>query len=144
MDGLGYGGAPTGFGLLMELLIRIVHRSETPLAPKIGESLAGDVIVACPDGWAWTKTELTNPDWRIIRVPLTQTECDALTSMERIPDNAPRGTIGQRRKINFDLFKLQVLAKAFMADDKRKTSVFDATTLVTGLRAAVVQKAASF
>jgi hypothetical protein len=28
---------------------------------------AGDVIAVCPDGWAWSVQELTNPKWRIVR-----------------------------------------------------------------------------
>lgn len=29
----------------------------------------GDVVVVCEDGWAWSKEERSNPDWRIIKMP---------------------------------------------------------------------------
>lgn len=29
---------------------------------------AGDVIAVCPDGWNWTARELTNDDWRILKL----------------------------------------------------------------------------
>lgn len=29
----------------------------------------GDVVVVCEDGWAWSKEERANPDWRILKMP---------------------------------------------------------------------------
>ena len=59
----------------MELMIRIVDRS-----PAIDDSKSGDVICANPDGWAWSKTELLNPEYVIISTNITQSEVEALLS----------------------------------------------------------------
>lgn len=43
----------------------------------------GDVIVVCPDGWAWGAEELSSPDWRIVRVPgLGMIEAEAMLAPE--------------------------------------------------------------
>jgi hypothetical protein len=57
----------------MELVIHMVDWADR---------IAGDVVVAMPDGHSWSKTELSNPDWRIVRVPITQVEATALTSSD--------------------------------------------------------------
>jgi hypothetical protein len=57
----------------MEILVRVVDKG-----PTRQHSQAGDVIAVCPDGWGWTQVELTNDDWRIVRVPILQTTADAL------------------------------------------------------------------
>lgn len=60
----------------MELLVRIVDRSEAE-----SDSKRGDVIAVQPDGWAWTDAERTNPDWLIIKVAnLLATDRDTMVS----------------------------------------------------------------
>lgn len=56
----------------MEALIRVADKG-------VGEdcSKAGDVISICPDGWPWSPAELSNPDWRIVRVNILQAQADA-------------------------------------------------------------------
>jgi hypothetical protein len=48
----------------------------------------GDVIEACPAGWPFSKTELNEPRWRIIRVDLLDSEVTALMKNPRTLDNA--------------------------------------------------------
>jgi len=66
----------------MELLIRIVDKGigEPEKDRGIKFSKAGDVIAACPDGWGWSKLEIENPDWRVVRVNLSQLEAESLLS----------------------------------------------------------------
>ena len=49
----------------MDLLIRIIDKQ--PAASMLSETASqrGDLIAACPDGWAWTAIERDNPDWII-------------------------------------------------------------------------------
>jgi hypothetical protein len=49
---------------MAELLVRIVDRGNTPLHAK-----AGEVVTAQRDGWQWTATERSNPEWVILRLP---------------------------------------------------------------------------
>ena len=53
----------------MELLINLIA----------GRMDAGDVIVACPDGWQWSAKERSNPEWRIVRADILPTLAVALT-----------------------------------------------------------------
>lgn len=64
----------------MEFLIRVNDRSV-----RDHDSKRGDVIAVCPDGWAWSQAELTNPDWVIVSAPLTQIEADALLAVHSDP-----------------------------------------------------------
>jgi len=69
----------------MELLIRVKDTTNPDPVLDLECSKRGDVIAAKPDGWAWGARELDNPDWRIIRVPITPEEARALVEPEAIP-----------------------------------------------------------
>lgn len=79
----------------MEALIRVVDKG-----PNEDHSKAGDVISVCPDGWQWSPAELTNPDWRIIRVPILQTQADAFLARANNP------LVKRRREWAIDFSKL--------------------------------------
>lgn len=79
----------------MEALIRIVDKGTAEDCSK-----AGDVIAICPDGWAWSTAELTNPDWRIVRANVLQSQADALLSQS---NNA---SVRRRREWSIDFSKL--------------------------------------
>lgn len=49
---------------MAEILLRVEDKSQDEMAPK-----AGDVVCVCPDGWPWSKKELSNPAWVIIKLP---------------------------------------------------------------------------
>lgn len=54
----------------MEVLLRVVDKINAgdPAADLLCTK-AGDVIVIKPDGWSWGAAELTNPEWRIVKLP---------------------------------------------------------------------------
>lgn len=62
----------------MELLIRLVDKqpADHALWEKAGQR--GDVVAAMPDGWAWSDTERTNPEWLIVTAEITDIEVVAL------------------------------------------------------------------
>lgn len=64
----------------MEALIRVVDKGEAEDCSK-----AGDVIAICPDNWPWSPAELTNPDWRIVRVNILQAQADAFLAKANSP-----------------------------------------------------------
>lgn len=53
----------------MEILLRRHTRLSGDAKADRERLKAEDVVVIMPDGHPWTQRELTNPDWRIIRVP---------------------------------------------------------------------------
>jgi hypothetical protein len=89
----------------VELLVRVVDKDGSSLLGK-----RGDVIVCCPDGWAWSPAELTNPDWRILSVPnLPQAEADSLTA----PEAGDRAVnVMRKRGMSLDLDGLPAGTKA--------------------------------
>lgn len=82
----------------MEVLVRVVDKGAA-----LDCSKRGDVIAICPDGWAWSPAELTNPDWRIVRVPILQTTADALLTTPQ-PTGGPQ--VQRRREYYVDFSQL--------------------------------------
>lgn len=115
----------------MELIVKIVDRGdELP-----GSSRAGDVIAIMPDGHKWGSAELENPEWRIIRVPLTKVECDALlTSIE--PETLADVPILRKYKIDFTLLP-QKYCDSTTSKSKKDTPVIDATDSLIEFRSAI-------
>lgn len=91
----------------MELLIRVVDKPGAPDNPLV--SAAGDVIAICPDGWAWSEAELTNPEWRIVKCPLLAIERDALLA------SSPAEALVKRRRVKRLGLADHPLLKAFIA-----------------------------
>lgn len=49
----------------------------------------GDVIVAVPDGWAWSDAERAHAGWLILKVPgLSTADASRLETAGRVPPNA--------------------------------------------------------
>lgn len=101
---------------MAELLIRIIDR------PTSDGSKRGDVIAVGADGHGWSLAELTNPLWRIVRVPVTETEVAAFLR-PRLTD----GIVQRYRDLIVDVDSPQVPAALaqFIADNTRQTPVFD-------------------
>lgn len=78
----------------MEVLIRVVDKGVAEDCSK-----AGDVISICPNGWAWSPHELSNPEWRIVRVPILQANADAFLARSAIAGVTRR----REWKIDFSL-----------------------------------------
>lgn len=70
---------------MAEILVRVVDKIQPD--PVKAERLlrAGDVVSVCPDGWAWTPIERTNPDWRIVRVNVLQTTVETILARSLDP-----------------------------------------------------------
>lgn len=79
----------------MEALIRVVDKGVAEDCSK-----AGDVIAICTDGWPWSSAELTNLDWRIVRVNILQAQADAFMSRSNNP------LVKRRREWTIDFSKL--------------------------------------
>ena len=75
----------------MEILIRVVDKGIAEDCSK-----AGDVVSVCPDGWAWSFAELTNPEWRIVRTPILQVSADAFLAKSTLL------TVKRRREWKLD------------------------------------------
>lgn len=101
---------------------------------------AGDVICFVPDSHQFSSIELRHPSWRMMKVPLTQTECEALTAQPARPQNVSKDTTVALRAYRFNVAQLKAFASASVTDDKRREPVFDATALVAQVRAVAEQK----
>lgn len=104
----------------MELLVRLIDRSD-----REDDSKRGDVVVAMPDGWAWSEAERMNSAWIIIKVvSLLGTDLDAMLAASV----DATGRLHRRRGWKLDL-SVAALPQRFNYPRK--------TESVTMLRAAV-------
>lgn len=111
----------------MELLIRIVDSypgltGDDAFDSKV--SRRGDVIVAVPNGWAWGDKELTEPFWRILKLPnVSEAMAQSLVGEEAPLSEAPDPTL-QFRGFTFDVDKATGQLRNYLRDDTRASPSF--------------------
>lgn len=54
---------------MCELLVRVRDKDSRGIDQRVLQHMAGDVVVIMPDGHQWGSAEVSNPDWRIFKVP---------------------------------------------------------------------------
>lgn len=125
---------------MAELLIRVVDKAVDNPNRVNGYTCmkAGDIVSVCPDGWGWTDAEKTNPDWRIVRVPLLVSEVTALLTNG---DGNPTIQLVNKRKSKIDFTSLPANIRNTLTGN-RTVPIIDLTTSVTAIRSAVAVKAA--
>jgi hypothetical protein len=97
-----------------ELLVWVAEYPKTgdPYVDRSRPS-AGCVITIQPDGWKWSKAELTNPDWRVVKLPgipvekLTQLTAPDLGYLD--PEAEKINKVLRRYTKAFDLPELDAL-----------------------------------
>lgn len=114
-------------GVLVILVVRVKDKLPKTTDPKLyfGRPHRGDVIETLPDDHQFSPRELTNPEWRFLRVPLVRAEGDALQSPELNPAHTKLMTWRRLRKLDLDSPSIPVALKAFLDDDTRKAPVMD-------------------
>ena len=108
----------------MELLINWKNPPYTDRRQQTGLFMQGDVIIYKPDGWEWSPKELSIPSWRIIRVDLTESECDALIASEIDPANSKTLLRTRARKLNHEQVTLPSDLADFLDDETRATPIY--------------------
>lgn len=130
---------------MCELLIRI--RDKVNADPYLDAKCTkrGDVIVVLEDGWGWAQGELTNPDWRILRVPaVTVGQAAAFVTPEVDTDPAHPSRVLQRRgfRINLEGIAINGAWTAWIADDTRAAPARTLSATLAQLTALRVKKPA--
>ncbi len=96
---------------MAELLVRVKDKVN-PDSPQLDAKClkAGDVVVACPDGWEWSELEKSNPDWLIVKVPgMSMEEAKTFTAPE-VGDRLVNPMLRQRAfKIDLEQVQNKVL-----------------------------------
>lgn len=105
---------------MAEFLVRVVDKVNSDIYLDSKCLKAGDVVVVCPDGWAWGKEELTNPDWRIVAIPaVSVTQAQAFLAPELDTDPTRPSRLLRRRAFRIDLTLLPAAWQAWIADATR-------------------------
>jgi len=75
--------------------------------------LVGDVIAICPDGWVWSNAELTNTDWRLVKIPGVDPATLAHATSPRI--DPATGEMLRKRDYYIDPTQIPTAVKTFLA-----------------------------
>jgi hypothetical protein len=102
-----------------EMLVQVIDRSSPDPLIDCRCFKAGDVIVVCPDGWAWSDAELNNPEWRIVSVALPTDEAEAFAQDEA--GDMIQNPLLQIRGSNIDIDALPVAARLKMRGQRAGT-----------------------
>lgn len=121
---------------MAELVVRVQDKVNEDFYLDCQCTKRGDVIEVRPDGWAWSKLERSNPDWRIIRVPMSVSEAQAFLAPELNTDPKNPSKTLQRRAFKIDLEnqKLDAETLAVLADSKRDVPVYETKLALADVR----------
>ena len=128
---------------MAELLVRVIDKVNEDFYLNLKCTKRGDVIVACPDGWAWGKEEVRDPNYRIFQIPdMTLSEALALCSPEiDINPETPSRTLQRRMaKLDLDNASLPTAIKDFLADGSRRVAALTVPLAIAEVRALKVVK----
>ena len=103
----------------MELIIEWHNRPFRNRNEQINLYRRGDVITYKPDGWAWSRAERQNPNWRILSVDLTEAECQALVSPELDPNKTKTLIRKRMRRLRPSQVTLPPRLLNYLQDDTR-------------------------
>jgi hypothetical protein len=110
---------------MCELLIRVRDKAFGDLYQKVKQLGRGDVVSVVENGWGWSQEELTNPDWRILKLPniLVDDVTDLLA-----PEDNPTPLIPNRmlqrhgKKLDLSHVNLAPLVPWFQDDTRAQTT----------------------
>lgn len=118
---------------MCEALIAITDRLPSSDPNYALNYLALDIIVVCDDGWAWSEAELTNPDWRVLKVPGVSTSYAAQFSATRI--DQVTGRLTRLRDWCFDSAQVPTAVMTYLANHQVITlTAAQASTAMTWVR----------
>ena len=130
---------------MCELLIQVIDTTNDDVYRNYQCLKRGDVIDVVPDGWKWSQRELTNPNWRIIKLPgvevdavvdLTHSEMST-TDPEVLRTGAYKKTwLARTKRLDIGLAQIPKAIRDYLADNDRvrpsytvDTSKFDITSI---------------
>lgn len=87
---------------MAELLVRIIDKVNDDPYLDVHCTKRGDVIVVRPDGWAWGQKEINNPEWRIVKLQASVSECLQFLSPE-LPQSATPDRMVRKRAFMLDI-----------------------------------------
>lgn len=107
---------------MSEILVRVVDKTHPDIIKDVQLLKSGDVVVIMPDNWSWSEMELTNPEWRILNVGLSEDNISRLLMSEsslhmHLVDDVMR----QARASYIDFISMSMVSgfSEFLNDDQR-------------------------
>lgn len=129
---------------MAELLLRVVDKVNPDFYQNCKCTKRGDVIVIRPNGWTWGTQELTDPNYRIVKLPnISEAFLSPFLAQEPETDPQHPSRTLQRRWYRFDLAS-GLLPQPFinyLNDAERKSAFFSSNFSEAQVAALRVQKA---
>ena len=112
--------------VMAELLLRVVDKVGADLYTDCQLLKRGDVVVIVPDGWHWGTEERTNPEWRILKLPLIDSaQLQQFLAPEPVTDPARASRTRLRRGWKLDVdARLPSRLTQYLADRTRRKPSF--------------------
>jgi len=121
----------------VELLLRVVDKIGATDYQDAGLTKSGDVIAIHMAPGPWGSEELTNPDWRIIRVDIPATLIDSLVAIE---SGSFAYRLNRKRIYQLNIDSLQKSIKDTILAP-RDNPILNLVSVTNKLKSAVVRKA---
>lgn len=112
---------------MCEALFFVVDRVHPDPYMDVQNFKRGDVIVVEPDGHVWGTDELSNPDWRILKLPnVSVLQAQSFLSEEVDTDPQKPSRMLQKRgfKLDVDAATLPAAVKTWLLDKTRAAPTF--------------------
>jgi len=106
----------------MELLVRVKDKINEDFYLNCQCTKRGDVIVAMPDGHVWGKEELSDPNYRILKLPdMLPADAQILCSpqIDIDPKNPSKTLLKRAYKLNLDDPSIPNEFATFLTEDAR-------------------------
>lgn len=110
---------------IYQLLVRVkdkINPNSEILSAKLMKR--GDVVHVADENHVWGTKELSNPDWRILKVELTKEQAESLLAPEHPPDLLKEYKMLRKRAIRLNLDSMDVATNLLDTRDDPK-SVFE-------------------
>ena len=129
---------------MAEVLLRVVDKVNPNSVYLDAQCLKrGDVVVVCPDGWNWGTEELSNPHWRILKLPNIPVEqMQQFLSEEPETDPANPSRTRQRRGFKFNVDGATGALRTYLRDETRAQPTFTSSLSLTQVERMRVRKMA--
>lgn len=114
---------------MCEICVRVTSKTNPNDQVKDAQlTKRGHIIDVRPDGWGWTTTELTNPDWRMISLPnITVSQATAYLAAGTATPNTAEIAARRAFKFDIDANTLSTPMKNWIKDATRATPMFTLT-----------------
>jgi len=109
----------------MQLVVRVVSRPHSDPKTHTARTHRGDVISFVDDNHVFSQRELTNPEWRIVKVDITLSEAMAFIAVEEDVENTKSRKWKRKFGLDLDNISFPKEIRDYISDATRVVPIFE-------------------